>query len=70
MCMQEQEAVRWQEQRKTMQEDKQGKAELAQYQDEVCRLSAAPDYCALSISLYVPQAAHAPLLLSHSARSS
>ena len=27
--------MRWQEQRKTMQEDKQGKAELAQYQDEV-----------------------------------
>ena len=33
--MQEQEAVRWQEQRKAMQEDRQGKAELAQYQDEV-----------------------------------
>ena len=28
--------MRWQEQRKTMQEDRQGKAELAKYQDEVC----------------------------------
>jgi hypothetical protein len=36
-ALQEHEKVRWEEQRKAMQQDSQQKAQLAQYQDELAR---------------------------------
>ena len=40
----EQERVRWEEQRKTMQQDAQAKAQLAQYQDELARKRNASEH--------------------------
>lgn len=40
----EQERVRWEEQRKTMQQDAQAKAQLAQYQDELARKRNAGEH--------------------------
>lgn len=37
MALQETEKVRWEEQRKSMQQDSQTKAQLAQYEDELAR---------------------------------
>ncbi len=41
---QEQEKVRWQEQRKSMQEDAKIKAELAQYQDQLARKRSSDEH--------------------------
>lgn len=37
ICLQETEKTRWEEQRKTMQQDAQTKAQMAQYEDELAR---------------------------------
>ena len=44
VMVQEQEKVRWQEQRKSMQEDAKMKAELAQYQDQLARKRSGDEH--------------------------